>query len=442
MKKTQLAHWLGWLSFGLLLAGAAPSWSRADVLVGDFNGNDVERFTDTGTPTSGGVSAGSGGLNAATGVTMGLDNNIYVSSRNTGQILEYNGSTGAYIGVFATLPQDPNPFGPGTIPASPAELRFAGDGSLYVSDSGGSSLEHLDANGNFIGNIVTGMYFPGGFAISPVNGDIYAADFGAGIIYQYSAATQTTSVFANLNDTDPSSPTYIPPGPNSYLGGRTPSGLLVDKSGNVYVTDLFQNQLLELNSSGILVGSPVTVNIPGQPIPGDQFPSNSPTDITFARNGSILVANEGYSQADATGTVAEYDTSLNYQGLFADDLPSSAAITLTPPAFVLGDMNGDGTVNNFDISAFELALTDPDLYLAQNPTLTDFLFRGDVSGNGHFDNFDISPFESLLTGSPSAPVPEPSGMLLMALATVAGAWVAGRRRRAGLALIGSAPKDE
>lgn len=64
-------------------------------------------------------------------------------------------------------------------------------------------------------------------------------------------------------------------------------------------------------------------------------------------------------------------------------------------AFVTGDLNCDGVVNNFDIDAFVLALTDPAAYAAQYPECDAGL--GDVNGDGVVNNFDIDPFVALLT---------------------------------------------
>ena len=82
---------------------------------------------------------------------------------------------------------------------------------------------------------------------------------------------------------------------------------------------------------------------------------------------------------------------------------------------VLGDMDGDGDLDNFDIQPFELALTDPAQYLSDHPLLTDYEDRGDAEGDNDFDNFDIQPFESLLTGGGAAVVPEPSAFVLSSL---------------------------
>ncbi|MGD8453386.1 MAG: exo-alpha-sialidase [Phycisphaerae bacterium] len=67
---------------------------------------------------------------------------------------------------------------------------------------------------------------------------------------------------------------------------------------------------------------------------------------------------------------------------------------LGPPA--LGDLNCDGIVNNFDIRAFVLALTDEAGYADAYPDCDRDL--ADVNGDGAVNNFDISPFVDLLTG--------------------------------------------
>ena len=100
-----------------------------------------------------------------------------------------------------------------------------------------------------------------------------------------------------------------------------------------------------------------------------------------------------------------------------------------PLPFVLGDMDGDGDCDNFDIQPFELALTDLAAYFDRYELL-DYIQRGDIDGDGDFDNFDIQPFEGLLTGGfgPLAAVPEPSAIVLFAIG-VAGMTICAVRRR-------------
>lgn len=55
-----------------------------------------------------------------------------------------------------------------------------------------------------------------------------------------------------------------------------------------------------------------------------------------------------------------------------------------------GDVNCDGLVNNFDIDAFVLALSDPQAYAEAFP-LCD-IAAADINGDGLVNNFDIDPF--------------------------------------------------
>jgi hypothetical protein len=63
--------------------------------------------------------------------------------------------------------------------------------------------------------------------------------------------------------------------------------------------------------------------------------------------------------------------------------------------YLPGDMNCDGTVDNFDISPFVLALTNPTGYAEAYPDCN--ILNGDTNGDGEMNNFDIGPFVNLLT---------------------------------------------
>ncbi|MGE0481921.1 MAG: S8 family serine peptidase [Phycisphaerae bacterium] len=73
----------------------------------------------------------------------------------------------------------------------------------------------------------------------------------------------------------------------------------------------------------------------------------------------------------------------------ADDIPDECGA-------VVGDMNCDGLLNNFDIDPFVLALTDPAAYAATFPGCN--ILNGDVNNDGVVNNFDIDPFVALLAG--------------------------------------------
>jgi len=64
---------------------------------------------------------------------------------------------------------------------------------------------------------------------------------------------------------------------------------------------------------------------------------------------------------------------------------------------VPGDLDGDGQLNNADIAAFVLALTDRAAFAAQYPGV-DADLAGDLDGDGALSNGDIAEFVALLAG--------------------------------------------
>ena len=96
---------------------------------------------------------------------------------------------------------------------------------------------------------------------------------------------------------------------------------------------------------------------------------------------------------------------------------------------LLGDVNGDGHVNNTDITDMMTALTDINAYKSAHPSFDNSI--GDVNADGAFNNKDIQGLITYLQtghGSTSA-VPEPASLVLLGLAAPALSWAGFRRRR-------------
>ena len=74
---------------------------------------------------------------------------------------------------------------------------------------------------------------------------------------------------------------------------------------------------------------------------------------------------------------------------------TSAVAAVTPRCFLRGDCNCDGTIDNFDLDAFVLALINPLSFSIEYPQCDPL--AADINGDGVVTNFDIDPFVLCLT---------------------------------------------
>ena len=94
------------IAFVVALCVACVARGEQFLLVANhIGGNSVSKYDLNGNYLGDFAAPGSGGLTRAVGLQMGADGHLYVSSEGTGQVLRYNGQTGAFIDVFAHAPE-------------------------------------------------------------------------------------------------------------------------------------------------------------------------------------------------------------------------------------------------------------------------------------------------------------------------------------------------
>ncbi len=253
--------------------GASPG-AFIDVFVGDD-------------PATGGVDE-SGGLDQPSGVVFGPDGKVYLASRSTDQVLQYDAS-GAFLGVFVAAVT-------GVPGQTIADLDFGPDGNLYVSSTATDAVLRFDA--------ATGDPLPGPFGTAGTaefvrsgSGGLDAARsfvFGAdGHLYVVSGLGHailrydgTTGAFGDE---------YVSAG----LGGLDdPIGLVFGSDGNLYVTSRDTHEVLRY---GPALQAEFTVSL--------SSPSAVPVTVDYSTANGTALAGSDYTAAAGTLTFFPGETS-------------------------------------------------------------------------------------------------------------------------------------
>jgi len=118
---------------------------EATLLVSSYSTDSVKEYNlETGFWLRDFVTSGSGGLDGSGGVTRAANGNLLVASQRGDQVLEYDGETGAFVGVAAE--------GGGL--NGPEALLLDAEGNLLVASFYTSSVLKYAADGTFLGEFV------------------------------------------------------------------------------------------------------------------------------------------------------------------------------------------------------------------------------------------------------------------------------------------------
>ena len=128
-----------------------------------------------------------GALSNPEGVTLGPDKNLYVANGDGNNVLKFNGTTGAFMGVFVAA-------GSGGL-LSARGVAFGPDGDLYFTSFGTNQFLRFDGTtGTFVDAFVSagdgGLSLPRDLVFGP-DSNLYVGSFGTGDIFRYNGTTGT-----------------------------------------------------------------------------------------------------------------------------------------------------------------------------------------------------------------------------------------------------------
>ena len=274
-------HSIASLVVGLSLFGGgrqaalAGANFRGDLLVDDFNGQDILAFNPTNGSYQGVFATMPGGAGPSY-MAEGPNGNIYVGTYFSGSAVEFDGATGAQITGFNLQPQNPQAIITG--------LTFDSQGNLYAIDSkvvnGGRIDEYNATTGVWEKEIASGLSTPRGLAYA--DGNLYVTVAG--------------------NPTNGGIDSFTLSGSYNGLFGQSanylrPEGLTVGPNGNLFATD-GQSSVYQFTPAGRQVGS------------GPYATSNlivSTYGAGFGPDGSLYVV-------DTIGPVYKFDSDGNLIG--------------------------------------------------------------------------------------------------------------------------------
>ena len=246
-----------------------------------------------------GAAATTATLNTPAGVTVDGTGNFYVSDQNNHRIRMVS-TTGIITTVAGTGTAGYSGDGVAANTASlnsPAGLTVDGSGNLYIADQNNHRIRKVSAGGT----------------IATVAGD------GIGIYNGDGGAATTTSLYS-------------------------PSGVMIDGMGNLYIADALNHRVRKVATSGIIttVAGNGTVNYGGDGGPATTASLYNPVGVAFDGTGNFYIADQQNHRIRKVAT-SGIITTVAGNGLFTygGDGGAATAANLANPSGVAVDGTGN-----------------------------------------------------------------------------------------------------
>lgn len=298
--RAQFSSYLAVLCLGVAVWCFPGTCSADDLFVGNFFGPGHENILQYSGTTGAFIGQFGPAISFPLGGGFGPDGNFYATNSDTDTVLKLNGITGAVINAtFSTSIENA------------AGLIFGPTGNLFVVGSSSPGELHVinGTTGAVITSIDAGgiLNDPEGITLGP-DGNLYVAGGGGNNVLKFNG---TTGAFLG---------TFVASGSGGLLSAR---GVAFGPDGNLYVTSFSTNQVLRYNgTTGAFMGVFASAT-------GGCGALSLPRDLTFSPNGNLFVGSFG------SGDIFEYNGSTG--SCITDFVPSGTGGLGGPTFLVFGE---------------------------------------------------------------------------------------------------------
>jgi uncharacterized protein (TIGR03437 family) len=336
-----IRHFFAPLTMGLLSLSCA--WSQ-QYTINTIAGNRTIGFTgDGGAPTSAEFSS-------PLGLALDSSNNLYIVDSVNERIRKISGGdintvagngTGGYSGNAAAATSAEL--------LNPSAVALDSSGNLYIADTSNHVIRMVTAGGTistFAGNNTGGYAGDGGLAINAEldlptgvavdkSGNVYIADSANNVIREVSSGTINTIIggFAGQFLNDPES-------------------VLVDSFGNIYISEQSGYRISKFSNGNLTVIAGNGSNVfSGDNGPGVDASLNEPTGIALDSQGYLYICdtiNNRIRKLSPDGIITTI-AGLGNPGYFGDGGPATGALLYFPHGIVVdasGNVYFSDTGNN------------------------------------------------------------------------------------------------
>lgn len=275
-----------------------------NIYVADSHNNQIRKISPDGMVTT---FAGTGAVGFAdgeaakasffnpAGVAVDKNDNVYVADTHNSLIRKI--SPGGQVTTIGGIRPDGKKYGSSEIVQfdNPAGIAVDTSGNIYVADWAKDMIRKISPSGkitNIAGNGNPGstngkdssasFYLPGGIAVDR-SGNIYVSDTYNNMIRKISPSGIVITIAGKKNK-------GAADGKDTAASFSHPAGITVDKSGNLYVADVENNKIRKISPDGVvstLAGTGVRGSTNGD-ITTASF--NRPYGVAVDQQGDIYVA--------------------------------------------------------------------------------------------------------------------------------------------------------